>query len=381
MATLIVVEDLAAPASLGRGGQTMYLLQWLHGLKRQGHDVLFVEFLDKDPGKNRETVVRYFRETIEEWWHPEWAALFVEKTLEPLYGPGTKHVEKVAKKAAALITLAAHYRAKPYPLVGDVRPRVLIETDPGYTHLWAQGGDPRDVFGEHDVYFTVGVNVGTPRSGLPTFGFKWHPIWHPVVLDWWKPGGSIARDRFTTIADWRGYGYLEFEGQMLGPKAEEFRKFIRLPKLVGEPMEIAILIDKDDPDVNLLKRNGWVLESTDVVASPHQFRDYICGSLGEFTCAKGGYVGTHSGWFSDRAACYLAAGRPVVLQAAGFEDVLPTGKGLFAVKNVEEAAEAIRAIRKDYARHSAAARALAREHFDTDRVLRRLLVEVGVRAS
>jgi hypothetical protein len=287
-------------------------------------------------------------------------------------------VAEVAGRAAGLITLAAHYRAVPYPLVGGVRPRVLIETDPGYTHLWAVDGGPAVVFGEHDVYFTVGVNIGTPRSKLPTFGLNWKPVWHPVMLEWWAQDRPVTRDRFTTIADWRGYGYLEFEGQILGPKAEEFRKFIRLPELVGEPLEIAILIDEDDPDVAYLQGHGWRLEGTEVVASPERFRDYIAGSVGEFSCAKGGYVGTHSGWFSDRSACYLAAGRPVVLQAAGFEDVLPTGRGLFAVRDVGEAAEAIKAIRRDYALHSRAARELAREFFDTDEVLPSLLKEAGI---
>src|SRR5262249_55536837 len=162
----------------------------------------------------------------------------------------------------------------------------------------------------------------------------------------------VLRDRFTTIADWRGYGYLEFEDQVLGPKAEEFRKFLTLPRLAGERVEICILIDPEDPDVDELTAHGWLLEDTSVVASPALYRDYLAGSVGEFSCTKGGYVGTHSGWFSDRSANYLACGRPVVLQATGFEELLPTGAGLFAVSTPEEAAEAVREVRRDYARHS-----------------------------
>jgi hypothetical protein len=199
-----------------------------------------------------------------------------------------------------------------------------------------------------------------------------------IVLDWWPTGRPLTRDRFTTIADWRGYGYLEFEGKTLGPKAEEFRKFITLPRLAGEPVEICILIDPEDPDVGYLRRHGWLLEDTKVVSSMALFRDYISGSRGEFSCTKGGYVGTHSGWFSDRSSAYLAAGRPVVLQATGFEDLLPTGKGLFAVSTPEEAAEAIRAVRRDYALHSEAARALAEEYFDCVKIARRVLDEAGI---
>lgn len=378
MATLIVTEDLAAPATLGRGGQSMHVLQWLHGFRRLGHRVLFVEFLKEDPGDAREAAVRYFHQTVTDWWDPEWSALLIADTLESLYGVGADRVARVAEEAAALITLAAHYRRGPYPLVDKVRPRVLVEQDPGYTHLWAAEGDPADIFGEHDVYFTVGTHVGTPRCSLPTLGIAWKPMWYPIVLDWWSAERPITRDHFTTIADWRGYGYLEFEGKTLGPKAEEFRKFIRLPRLIGEPVEICILIDPEDPDVGRLQRHGWKLEDTKAVASPGLFRDYLAGSFGEFSCTKGGYVGTHSGWFSDRSAAYLAAGRPVVLQATGFEDLLPTGKGLFAVSTVEEAAEAARAIRRDYATHSAAARALAREYFECTRIAGRVLAEAGV---
>ena len=382
MATLIVTEDLAAPATVGRGGQTMFLLQYLRGLERLGHRVLFVEFLQQDPGKGRAAAVRYFRESVEGWWHPEWACLLVEPTSESLWGLGGEQVARIGREAAALITLSAHYRAEPYPFLGDIRPRILVESDPGYTHLWAaEEDDPVKVFGEHDLYFTIGRNIGTPRSSLPTCGITWRHTWNPVVLDLWAGDWPVTRDRFTTIADWRGYGYLEFEGQVLGPKAEEFRKFIDLPRRAGEPVEVCILIDEDDPDVGYLTKHGWRLESTALVATPALYRDYVTGSRGEFSCAKGGYVGTCCGWFSDRSSYYLASGRPVVVQDTGFEGLLPTGKGLFSVRTPGEAAEAIQAVRRDYATHSAAARAIAREHFASDKILSRLLAEAGIKGG
>ena len=381
MASLIVLSDLAAPATIGRGGHAMYLLQWLHGLERLGHRVLFIEFLKEHPGPGGGAAVRYFHETVAGWWHPEQSALLVETTAESLYGLDAGRVRQFAAGAAAVLTLAAPYRREPYPLLEKVRPRVLVETDPAYTHLWAAGGEPADVFGEHDLYYTVGGNVGSPRCALPTLGIRWRPVWNPVVLAWWSGQRPLTRDRFTTIGDWRGYGYLEFEGKVLGPKAEEFRKFIDLPRLAGEPMEVALQIDADDPDLDYLRGFGWKVESPDVASSPGRYRDFVSGSLGEFSCAKGGYAGTRSGWFSDRSACYLAAGRPVVLQATGFADLLPTGRGLFSVATAGEAAEAVRAVRRDYAQHARAARALAREHFDSDRILGRLLAEAGVGAG
>jgi hypothetical protein len=378
MATLIVVSDLAEPASVGRGGLSMYLLQWLHGLERLGHRVVFVEFLKNDPGESCAAMVRYFNDTVVRWWHSDSSALILAASGESLCGMTAGEVARVAHEASGVLTIAAPYRREPYPLVEGVRPRIFIEQDPGYTHLWAEKGDPADIFGEHDVYFTVGGKVGLPGCSVPTLGIHWRPTWNPVALDWWTPGRPVARPRFTTVADWRSYGYLEFEGQILGPKAEEFRKFIRLPGLIDGPVEIALNIDPDDPDLACLRKHGWHVESPEVVSDPFHYRDYIEGSLGEFSCAKGGYVGTRCGWFSDRSACYLAAGRPVILQATGFEDLLPTGRGLFAVRTTEEAAESVKAVRQDYALHAEAARAIACEHFAGDRVLHRLLANTGI---
>jgi hypothetical protein len=375
MATLIVVEDLAAPAAIGRGGLAMYVLQLLSGLARLGHDILFVEFLEEEPDT---AAVAYFEHVVERWWSSDRAALVALPREQSVAGLSVDTVREIAARAAAVITLAAHYRREPWPLVGGVRPRILFEQDPAYTHLWADEGDPQDVYGEHDVYFTVGCNIGTERSTIPTLGIEWHHLWNPVVLDWWSSDPPLERDRFTTVGAWRDYGYLEWEGRMLGPKVEEFERFIALPERAGEELELVLSIDRDDPDLPRLREHGWRVEDPAIVETPEQYRNYVRGSLGEFSCAKGGYVGTRSGWFSDRSACYLASGRPVILQATGYEDVLPVGEGLLAVSSVGEAAEAIRRVRADYARHSAAAREIAREHFDSDRLLARMLAQAGV---
>lgn len=375
MAKLIVVEDVAAPSVVGRGGMTMYVLQFLNGLARLGHDVLLVEFLEEEPDAG---AVAYFEAVVERWWSPERAALIVEPGVRGRTGVPVDRVEAAAARADALITLAAHYRRDPWPLVGDVRPRILVEQDPAYTQLWAAEGDPVDYYGEQDVYFTVGANVGTDRSRLPTVGIDWHHLFDPVVLDWWQSDAAVDRDRFTTVGAWRDYGYLEWEGRTIGPKVEEFERFLDLPRRAADEFELVLNIDPEDPDLPRLRAHGWRVEDPSLVDTPERYRDYVRGSLAEFSVAKGGYVATRSGWFSDRSACYLAAGRPVILQATGFEDVLPTGAGLFAVRDLDEAVEAARAVRADYPRHSRAAREIAREHLDADRVLRRMLAEAGL---
>lgn len=375
MARLIAVEDLAGPSVVGRGGHAMHVLQILEGLRRLGHDVLFLEFLDEPPDP---AALAYFEMVLRGRWEPHRASLLDAATGTAHAGLGSAEVAAFAARADGLISLAAHYRRDPWPLLAGVRPRILIEQDPGYTHLWAADGDPLDIFGEHDVHFTVGANVGSSRSPIPTCGIDWRPLWPPVVCDWWAPGAPVVRDRFTTIGAWRDYGYLELEGELMGPKVEEFAKFMDLPHRAGETLELTLAIEDDDPDRELLEGKGWRLEDPRLVGSPDGYRDYIRGSLAEFSCAKGGYVGTRSGWFSDRSACYLAAGRPVVVQATGFEEILPTGEGAFAVRDVGEAAAAIAEIRGDYARHSRAARAIALEYFDAEPLLARMLAEAGL---
>jgi hypothetical protein len=258
---------------------------------------------------------------------------------------------------------------------------VLVEQDPGYTQLWAADDDPRTVFGEHDVYFTVGALIGRPGCRVPALGIEWHPYRNPVVLDLWT-GAGLARDgRFGTVAGLGDYGWLEFDDVLLGPKTEQLRGFAALPEMIGEPIDLVCELEPGDPDHDELARQGWRIRAPGAVAEPETFREFVFASAGEFSVAKGGYVGTRCGWFSDRSACFLAAGRPVVLQATGFEDGLPTGCGLFAAHDVDEAAAAIGAIRAEPERHAEGARRVAREHFDSDLVLGRMLDVARVAAG
>jgi hypothetical protein len=370
-----VIEDLAAPASVGRGGHAMYVLQWLRALSSLGDEVYLLEFLKEPPDGN---ALRYFKEIVNTWWRPDRSALVLENTGECIYGLDARELKLLVAEAAAVITLAAHYSREFFPIVDKIRPRILIEQDPGYTHLWV-GDDPRDIFGEHDIYFTVGGNIGTDRCNLPTHGIDWKHIWNPVVLDWWSAPmhGAPGNLPFTTIGDWRSYGYLEFEGKLLGPKAEEFRKFINLPRDANEQMQMILQIDSDDPDVRMLEEHGWQIELPATVATPDLYRSFIQNSAAEFSCVKGGYAGTNCGWFSDRSACYLAAGKPVIMQSTGFEDLLSTGQGIFAVESVEGALSAITEIRNAPDKHSQSAFSLAKTEFDSSVIGATVLREIS----
>lgn len=360
--------------AVGRGGHIMYALQWLHGLRLLGHEVLYYDRID-----NRPEAAALFGQIVERWWDSR-LAVAMRPTGESAFGLSVADVETFARDAAGIISLGCQFSADPDPWLGSVRPRVLIDQDPGFSQLWAMDASSiEDVLGRHDLYFTVGANIGTARSSLPKLGIDWRAIWNPVVTEWWKPEAPRTRDRFTTIAGLWLSGYQPFEGVMWGPKAEELRRFLRLPALAGETIEIALESGSGDELVGDLAQNGWRLESAEAVAStPESYQEYVANSAGEFSCAKGLYVASRSGWFSDRSACFLAAGRPVVIQDTGIQDTLPTGAGLFPVATVEEAADAIRRIRMDYERHSTIARQIALDHFDARRVLPPLLEAMGV---
>lgn len=375
MARLIVSgASIAWTGKVGRGGHIMYALQWLHGLRRLGHDVLYYDRIDDTPES-----AALFSAIMASWWRPDRSAA-VRASGESAAGLDTAAVEAFAREASGIICLGCQFAPEPDPWLRSVRPRVFIDQDPGYTQLWAQSQSVEAVIGRHDLHFTVGPNLGTEHSPLPTLGLRWRPIWNPVVLDWWTPSTTAAPDaRFTTIAGLWLNGYQPFQGVTWGPKAEQLQRFLRLPALVREPIEIASEAGAGAELIAELEQHGWRVAAADQVApSAAAYRDYVQASAGEFSCVKGLYVGSRCGWFSDRSACFLAAGRPVVIQDTGLEGLLPTGAGLFAVATVEEAAQAIRRIRSDYAHHAARARAIAEEHFASDRVLPAMLAAMGL---
>jgi hypothetical protein len=196
-----------------------------------------------------------------------------------------------------------------------------------------------------------------------------------VLLDAWPVRPSPEPGRFTTVARWRGgYGRLEHEGRLYGQKAHELRALAALPERVAATLEIALAIDDaDKSDRELLCSHGWRVVDPAVAATPDAVREYIAGSGAELSVAQGAYVATRSGWLSDRTACYLATGRPAVVQETGLSDVLATGEGLLTFSTLDEAAVAIEQVQADHPRHCAAARAIAEEHLDSDRVLAELL--------
>jgi hypothetical protein len=248
--------------------------------------------------------------------------------------------------------------------------RVFLDIDPGFGQMWHELG-LCDLFSGHDAFVTVGTNLGHPGCRIPNSGRDWIPTLPPVVLALW-PFSSTRGRAFTSVGSWRGpFDPIEFEGETFGLRVHEFRQFSSLPRASGLPFEIALDIDPiEEEDIRRLREGGWVLENPSRVShDPSAYQRYVQESLGEFLVAKGMYVRSRSGWFSDRTACYLASGRPALMQDTGLSGQMETGMGLVTFSALGEAVEAAQEIAGNWPKHSRVARELAVEHLDSTRVL------------
>jgi len=258
--------------------------------------------------------------------------------------------------------------------------RVYVDLDPTFTQLWHQAEGLDVGLDGHTHFVTVGLRLGSPGCDVPSCGRSWIRSLPPVVLDLWAPGAPLRREALTTVANWRGYGCVRWNGILYGQKVHAFRELFDLPTRVREArFDVALAIHEDErKDRAALRAHRWrVLDPRRVAGTPDRYMRFVRESAAELCVAKAGYVRAGCGWFSDRSACYLASGRPVLAQDTGFHADLPTGEGLLTFRSAEEAAEGVRTIRSSYALHARAARRIAEAHFDARRVLGRLMEEVA----
>ncbi len=358
------------------GGEAWVRLSWVLGLRRLGFDVVFVERLAGDHADGQ----RYFEEVAAEFRLAESSGL-IDANGRSRAGMSEVALREAATGAEVIFNISGHLDDG--PLLAGPRHRAYVDLDPGFTQAWHS--DPAIPFsvGGHDSYVTVGLNVGTVASSIPAGGIEWIPTLPPVVLDQWSPAPAPEVPlRFTTVATWRSpYGKVQVGDRLAGLKHHEFRRFLQLPERVPEAtFELALDIHEGDrADRESLLGHGWKLVSPlEAAASPGAFRSYLRGSDAEFSVAQGVYVEGRTGWFSDRTAAYLASGRPALVQDTGLPGQLSSGEGLLAYSRPEEAAAAARRIIADPAAHATAARQMAEEHLDSDRVLGRLLERIGV---
>jgi hypothetical protein len=375
----IVLSGMVA-ADPHQGGATWAVLQYALGLTRLGHEVVLVDPISLESVRphgaclDKSENAAYFRRVAEDFDLPQ-AALLLAGTQETV-GISYEELRRRARSADLLLNINGLLADE--ELLAEIPVRVYLDIDAGFNQLWhaTQGIDRR--FGGHTHHVTIGQGIGEEWSPVPTCGIDWEKTVQPVVLSEWPVADGIREDALTTVGNWRGYGSFEHDGVFYGQKAHSLRELIGLPMRTDEQFVLALAIHPDEKkDLDALDGNGWrLVDPARVAASPAAYRRFIQGSKAEFGLVKQGCVSAPCGWFSERSACYLASGRPVIAQETGFSRFLPTGEGLFAFTTEDQALVAIDELRGDYKRHAAAARAIAEEHFDSDRVLTRLLERV-----
>jgi hypothetical protein len=357
-------------ATPGQGGATWAVLQYLLGLRRLGCDVHFVEPVAAGTDASSGSV-RYLTETMRRFGLEErWTLLPAEG--EPI---GRSRVQLLELARCADLLLSVSGMVTDVDLLEAIDVRAYLDLDPVFNQLWhdAEGVDMR--FDAHTHFVSVADAIGAPGSPIPDCGREWLPTLPPVVLEEWPVASEQAVPALTTVGHWRSYGSIHHQGVHYGQKVHSLRPLLDLPRRTGACFELALGIHPDEADdLAALEENGWVLvDPARVAATADDYRRFVRRSWAEFGIAKLGYVVSNSGWFSDRSACYLASGRPVVAQDTGFARRIPTGAGLFAFTGTDDVAAAIEELMADYERHREGARAIAVEHLDSDRVLGSLL--------
>jgi hypothetical protein len=382
----IVVWGLLASRPFG--GMTWQVLHHLAGVRRLGFDVWYVEDSDTPvlhpttywPTAEYAANVAYLSQHMEAIGLAERWVFRPPGVYDSCFGAcNLAGLRQLYKDADAVLNVCGAHALRPEHEV--IQCLVYLETDPVENQIAVATGEAWTIqeLAAYDHLFTYGENFGAPDCRVPVERFVWHPTRPPVCVDWWRtavhppPGAAL-----TTIANWQHSGKdVVWQGETFHwSKHHEFLRFITLPARAPLPLELA-LGGIDDADMARVQRHGWRVVPSVGVSDPGAYRAYIQSSLGEFTVAKEQYVRLHTGWFSDRSVCYLAAGRPVILQDTGFGRVIPTGEGLFAFTTMADILVAIEALNTDYARHSRAAQGIAEAYFSAEAVLARVMRVVG----
>jgi hypothetical protein len=378
------------------GGIPIAGVVWQHihyivGLQRLGHEVYYIEDSARYPYNplTWETLpdYSYAAQTLarlakEYDFEGRWS--FCARYLQPVETAGMSYsqIVQLYRDADAIFNVCGAQEFNSDILQSD---RIIyVESDPGLEQIRVDAGDAETLeeMRRHCALFTFGENVGTDLFPVPLHGFRWMPTRQPIVTDLWKtdappPDGALL----TSVANWNTSGLkdIEWRGEKyLWSKSLEFLKFIEAPRRAGEMFELATNI-REAATRERFVECGWRLIDPDPVSNDHNdYRAYVQRSKGEFTAAKDQYVRLNTGWFSDRSACYLAAGRPVITQETGFTRLYGGQRGLFAFNTLEEIGEAVRAINADYAAHCRAAYEIAAEYFEATKVLGSLLERAGV---
>jgi len=356
------------------GGHFWVFMQYVQGLRSAGCDVWWLEEFRRteDSQHDRERVVA-FSQRLDRFGLNHKLLLYTREG-----GP----IGRSASEAQAIfrdtdLLLNFHQRIQPHVLA-QFRRTALVDIDPGLLQFWISHGQLS--VAPHDLYFTTGETVGRPDARFSDCGLPWIPIRPPVALDLWPCVGGPQSDAFTTVSNWWAKEWV-WDGKESydNTKRAQFLKFAGLPRLTSQSLELALSLgEADTDDCHLLRTNGWrVRHAFEVAGAPEDYQRYVQASRGEFSCAKTSCMKFQNAWVSDRSLCYLASGRPVVVQHTGSSSFLPNRLGMLRFSTLAEAADCLNEAAANYPRHSCAARELTEAFFDARRVAEQILSHVA----
>ena len=365
------------------GGVIWDYLQYLLGFRKLGHEVLYLEDSGAwpyDPVAGTITAdcsfaLRSLKKIFADF---DLADSWVYRNGADgnFYGAGEKVAREWLRHGDLLVNVSSAGWLRDYDL--RVGHKMFIDGDPMFCQIGLLDGSNPQYAGrlrDHHSHFTFGLSVGQPSCPVPVDGITWRPTVQPIALDHWPVTPAPPHAPWTTVMNWSSYPPKTWEGRPYGQKDLEFKKFFNLPKTTSAHFRLAMGLGVDaQRPADHLRQIGWdLVEPQDVVPDHLTYRTFLQNSAAEWSVAKHGYVEGQTGWFSCRSACYLALGRPVVVQETGWTKHLPSGQGALAFTDLAEAVDAIARVTRDYAHHAQAARRMAEEHFEAKQVCQQLL--------
>jgi hypothetical protein len=349
------------------GGHLWEYLNWALGLRAIGCNVIWLEAVAANsPLAEVQVNVSALKLRLERYDLANCLALYSSDETTPLDAAA---MECMDVDAAARADLLLEFRYDtPLHVVKRFRRSALLDIDPGLSQAWISKG--RINLTPHDVYFTTGETVGRRGTQIPDLGLNWIYTSPCVALDWWPVREATADAPFTTVAHWYAGGWLEDDAHAhLDDKRSGFLPFLDMPELIDHPFQLALDLLPEDEQRIALEGRGWsVVDAHSVAATPWNYQRYIQDSCGEFSCAKPACLKLENAWLSNRTLCYLASGKPAVVQHTGTSRFLPDDSGLFRFRSLQEATRCVKQIVADYESQCKFARSLAQDYFDATQV-------------
>lgn len=362
------------------GGMVWSNLHYLMGLHALGHEVWYFEDSDDYPScydpercttdTNRAYGLRFAEETLGRiGLGKRWA--FHDGHAHTWHGPVAGRALRICQEADLVLNLACANPLRPW--MQEIPVRAYVDEDPAFTQIRALTDEAsRRRALAHNVFFTFGENLPAGKARIPMDGLPWRPARQPVFLPAVPVSPPQPAGQLTTVMQWQSYKPVEYQGIRYGLKGDSFAEFFSLPQQTGPLFELA-LGGRDVP-AGQLRSAGWRLRNPlEVTRTPWTYEAFIRESKAEFGLAKHGYVASHSGWFSERSACYLATGRPVLAQETGFSEWLDARQGVLSFQTKDDLVAAVEELNGDYERHCRVAREIAVEYFDSAKILPAML--------